>query len=128
MTQTLKLLGFFRELPHGRPDGPSLRSSMRDAGDPNEGDLTSYLSAGATLATTGRMTKDVLVDDSTPVAPLATLTDGVWIWPAYLAYYVRRYHVRVPDDFVVHAASRGWNVPDLTDEDLLDAEARVPRG
>jgi len=36
------------------------------------------------------------------IPPLSMQTDGVWAWPNVLAYYVERYHCRLPDEFVSH--------------------------
>lgn len=125
MTEHVREVGFFAELRHGRPDGPSLRAAVRPTGDPSEDQLVSYLRSGPTLATTGQMASDVLAGDDVPVAPLAVLTDGAWIWPADLAYYVERYHVRLPEEFVQHAAARGWTPPALTHEELVAVELQV---
>jgi hypothetical protein len=71
------------------------------------------------------MVSDVLASDAVPVARLAVLTDGAWIWPADLAHYVERYHVRLPGEFVEHAAGRGWTPPALTHEELVAVEMQV---
>jgi hypothetical protein len=83
------------------------------------------LRAGATLAVASApAVTDVLTKDSRPIAPLATLTDGVWVWPADLAYYIETYHVRLPDEFAEHAASNSWIPPKLTHADLVELSAR----
>ena len=28
------------------------------------------------------------------------LTDGIWLWPGDLAYYVKRYHLKLDEDFL----------------------------
>ncbi len=57
---------------------------------------------------------------STSIAPSLVLTDGVWLWPSVLAYYVARYHVLVDPDFVDHARACNWTVrqTDLPLDDL----------
>jgi hypothetical protein len=128
VSNPLQMVGYFVELPHGRPDGGSLRASMRPEGDSFETELVAYLNGGVTLATTGRMTQDVLSDDPASVAPLATLTDGEWMWPADLGYYVAHYHIALPDAFVRHIAECGWIIPRLSDDQLLEAESRARSG
>lgn len=118
------LVGFFSELPHGQPDGPSLRAALRDDADPLEPEIVAYLRGGATLATTGRMADDVISSEE-DIAPLAILTDGEWMWPADLAYYVETYHVRLPQDFIEHIASQGWEPPSLSRAQLSDVERRA---
>jgi hypothetical protein len=42
------------------------------------------------------------------------MIDGVYAWPGDLPFYVRRYHVRLRDDFVAHMRANGWTVPPLS--------------
>jgi hypothetical protein len=39
-------------------------------------------------------------------------SDGVWLWPEGLAHYVDKHGIRLPDEFVAHAASREFRPPD----------------
>ena len=45
---------------------------------------------------------------STSIEPGCVLTDGVWLWPAVLSYYVARYHVKLDPEFVAHASANNW--------------------
>ena len=38
----------------------------------------------------------------------ADLTDGTWVWPEGLSHYVDVHSVRLPDEFVQHAAARDF--------------------
>jgi hypothetical protein len=38
------------------------------------------------------------------------MTDGVWLWPAGLIYFIEKYNVRVPQEFIEYAANHGWRV------------------
>ena len=42
------------------------------------------------------------------------LTDGTWIWPEGLAHYVHMHKIRLPDEFVAHAASRRFKIPKMS--------------
>jgi hypothetical protein len=46
------------------------------------------------------------------------ITDGVWVWPEYLEYYVATYHVELPKAFVRHMEQSSWTAPPVTDEQL----------
>ena len=102
----LKRAGFFRELTHGDPEGPSIQrfANVFKAGE----NLVAarYLSGGAILATTGTFVDDYFEPSHTSVAPADIRTDGVWVWPADLAYYVEKYSVLVPEDFLLHMRTR----------------------
>jgi hypothetical protein len=43
-------------------------------------------------------------------APRELWTDGVYVWPADLAYYVERYHARLPRSFWYHARDNEWRI------------------
>ncbi|GAA3855095.1 hypothetical protein ACWEP2_13730 [Streptomyces sp. NPDC004279] len=114
-----RFLGEFRELKHGRPDGPSLHASLRSKGDPHEADLVRYLRAGSMLAASGSAVYDVLSPTNELIDGLHLLTDGEWFWYPDLAHYVERYHVPVDDRFVEHARLRGWSAPQLSEAELI---------
>jgi hypothetical protein len=116
-----KRIGFFRELD-GYTDGPSLRDAVRSEPQADEENLARYLAAASVLATTGHQVHDVLDPGRERVAPEAVLTDGEFVWPADLAYYVATYHVVVPDDLVAGARARSWSPPDLSPQEMVRVE------
>lgn len=121
----LRRVGFFRELRHGQPEGPSLRGSVAAEPHPEEDRIVAYLRQGAVVAVSGVMAHDVLDGDQKPIAVLATLTDGTWLWPSDLAYYVETYHARLPDDLLRHASCLRWVPPTLDPGALADVEERL---
>jgi hypothetical protein len=117
----LRRVGFFRELRHGDPGGPSLRELINPSPTPNEERILAYLRSGEIIASTGATIGDVLDPSKSDVAVLEIATDGVWAWPADLTYYVASYHVTLPDDFTLHLERNGWIVPPLTDTEVTSA-------
>lgn len=117
--------GFFRELPHGLPDGESLREAVSPTANGPQGQeekLLNYLWGNTVLAATASLVDDVLNPDAKAVAPLEIVTDGAWVWPRDLGYYVEKYHVNVPLPFVLHIELRNWVQPPLSPEELLQVE------
>lgn len=110
-------VGFFCELPHGHADGPSLKESVRDAPGPHERDVVDYLQHGVLFIGSPGPVRDV-VDNSGPIGTASVRTDGVWAWFADLPYYVERYHVVLPTEFLEHAARCNWRVPNISIEQL----------
>ena len=51
--------------------------------------------------------------DGRPTVPVAFHTDGVWVWPAAVNYYLRRYGVPPDPDLVNHARSNGFRPPEV---------------
>ncbi|MEU6914235.1 hypothetical protein [Streptomyces olindensis] len=122
-----RFLGEFRELEHGRTDGPSLRDCVRSEGESHEADLVRYLRAGSVPAATTARVHDVLSPGNELIGGLHLLTDGEWFWYSDLAHYVERYHVPLDARFVDHARTRGWTPPQLTDAELVRlADAFLP--
>lgn len=106
----LRKVGYFRELPHGDPEGPSLVASLRDGPRPEHSRVVAYLESGVGLIGCGGRTYDVLSPTREPIGPPHILTDGVWQWPADLAYYVSRYYADLPGDFVDHMRAANWTI------------------
>lgn len=110
------IVGGFRELEYGSPDGPSIRAAVRTAAPGHEGDLVRYLRAGTTLVATPSAVPDVLSETGAFIGGLHLLTDGHWLWYSDLAHYVGHYHVELDPAFIEHARSNNWTVPQVSDE------------
>ncbi|MGW1617352.1 hypothetical protein ACWCQZ_50315 [Streptomyces sp. NPDC002285] len=107
-------IGFFREMPHGDPAGLSLAEACYDTPAPNEENVAAYLEQGhVRIAATG-ITYDVFDPDILVGAP-HQLTDGRFEWPGDLAYYVRKYHLRLQAPFIAHMQANAWQVPSEVD-------------
>jgi hypothetical protein len=123
----LKPVVRFCEFPFGMASDPSMREFMVDQPWESQREAVAYLCSGHIL---GYLMGSRLRDhfDRTSYADvivnggreggLTPLTDGTYFWPAGLAYFVERYNVRLPQEFLDHAASNGWKVD----------EARASRG
>ena len=108
---SVQRIGFFRELKHGKADGPSLRESLAQDADADDANVAKYLRAGVALASAPGIVRDILAKDTPIIGSLSIFTDGVYAWPSDLAHYVERHHARVPAEFVAHARANNWAVP-----------------
>jgi hypothetical protein len=118
----VQLLGFFRELRHGYPDGPAFGEVRRDSPGIHETDVVGYLDNGEVLASSGEWVRDEFDEEHAPIGQLNILTDGTWVWPSDLSYYVARYHVALPGEFLADAAAHGWTPPRLSEDALARVE------
>lgn len=115
----MRRAGFYREMQIAGDEHPSLREAIGTLSEDAEKDrIVRYLADGRGVVMAPAMVGDALDPDRPAVAELGLLTDGEWLWPAELEYYVARYDVGVPDLFVEHMAANGWTVPSLTGEEL----------
>lgn len=113
-------IGFFRELKHGRVDGPSLRDAMRDAGKPGESRIAAYLRTAPILLHALGPVTDVLAPKGDYICAPNIHTDGAYAWPEDLAYYVERYHVALPLEFLAHLAAAKWKAPADVDTSTIE--------
>src|SRR5262245_5146912 len=96
----LRRIGFFCELPHGDLDGPSLKDAVRPQANYEVKSVAKYLrNAPAMYAYFGQV-QDVLNPTQSYIGPTDVRTDGVWVWPEDLAYYVEHYNVVLPMEFL----------------------------
>lgn len=117
MTKLIRV-GFFREMKHGEPGDPSLAAARAGAPQPHQDAIAGYLAAGHVYIATPRLAKDVL-DGKTVIGPPSYLTDGTYVWPGDLAYYVRSYNVQLPAAFIEHAFALGFAMPTSVDRSQL---------
>ncbi len=114
--------GFFRELRHGDSDGPPLREAIDiDQGHDDE-TIGAYLRAGNTLAATAMPVDDILDATKTNIAGLTLMTDGTWLWPSDLAYFVETYGVAVPPELRNHIVAHLGDPTKLSPEELAALE------
>lgn len=62
-------------------------------------------------------------EQNEPIAPLSFYSDGKWVWPSYLSYYITHgYYSLLPDDFIKDITSNNFIVPLISDEEIRSAE------
>jgi hypothetical protein len=96
-----------------------LKSRCSDTPQPDEERILGYLGADLDISGVGCTGWDRLGARHLNLG-LSFRSDGVWVWPNLLEYYVREYHLRIPDEFVRHMAARNWRPPQ---PDELDFES-----
>ncbi|WP_447008588.1 glycohydrolase toxin TNT-related protein [Saccharothrix isguenensis] len=106
--------------PGGRPSvsRPPVAEADRDL-------LLSYLDR-APVAVIGRgFDADVLNPDAPALVPVAFQTDGHWIWPAAVGYYLRTYGVPPEPELVERAKAQDFVLPEVTEEVRVAAAANL---
>jgi hypothetical protein len=64
--------------------------------------------------------RDILDKNDTTIGEINILTDGEWAWPSDLAYYVEKYHARIPEEMLRSMERNKWKPP--IDVDLKSLE------
>jgi hypothetical protein len=115
----LKPVVRFREFPFGTSNDPSMKEFMAPTPWPRQEKVLEYLRSGLILAYP--MGADLMdwfdrpnranpLIAGKPLGGVTPLTDGEWFWNAGLIHFIERYNVRVPDEFIEHAARNNWIV------------------
>ncbi len=104
-------VGYFHELAdHERRD--QLTALRRDTAVDDESKIVDYLKSGIDAGAVMMIENDVLATSSKAIGEVLLKSDGVWIWPTSLAYYVKEYHLSLPTEFIEHMVKNDWRVPD----------------
>lgn len=118
----LKSIGFFKELSHGLENGESLKEDISNNPQVNEDSIVKYLENGIIYCISPGLVYDVLDEKRGIIGSLSTLTDGKWIWPSDLSYYVRKYHVKLNEEFLLYMENNNWTIPNDHDIELEQLE------
>ena len=105
-----KRVGFFFELSTAQ-QRDRVRELSREQPHPNEHEIVRYLSGGVDAGASMMIEHDFLEEPPRVLGEVILRSDGEWIWPSSLAYYVRQYHVELPNEFVELMKENNWQVP-----------------
>lgn len=90
--------------------------------------LFEYLGSAPVVLAERGLDLDRLSPTPVPKVPVAFHTDGVWIWPAAVNYYLQEYNVAPEAELVAHVRSTGFSVPEVPEQALQAAAAHIGRG
>ncbi|WP_146371234.1 hypothetical protein [Symmachiella macrocystis] len=117
----LRTEGFFREFGLGNNDGVPMESLFRSHAVQDEEKIVRYLTEGHLVAFSpggpGEQTDPSIVHNVTGL-----YTDGVYVWPDALSFYVAEHHLQISDEFVRHMERSGWRIPSEDEIDLTSLE------
>lgn len=113
----IKSQGYFKEMPHGTSTCPSIKDYIGKEDITMVEKICTYLTSGIAIAVTPGIVNDVINPDKGVAGTPSALTDGTWVWPGDLAYYVKNYRLKLPDEFVKTMQDSNWEIT-LTLEDI----------
>jgi len=91
--------------------------------DPRElAALTAYLTQAPVALATTKTGEDEMAPGAGLVVPRAYHTDGAWIWPAAVGYYLHRYRLPPQSGLLEHIRARGFQLGRV-DEELRQTAA-----
>ncbi|MBR6404353.1 MAG: hypothetical protein IKS48_13305 [Eubacterium sp.] len=116
----LTSVGFYKEMPHGGDSELSILDFVDKAKD-NIYKIVKYLIDGKALIISPGLVDDVIDSSKGPAGTPTVYTDGKWIWPGDLAYYVKNYHLELPQDFLDYMKEKNWTVDFSLDDMDFDS-------
>ncbi len=119
----LKSIGYYKEMLQGKETDPSIHDVVKKGDASLVNKICKYLSNGTAVIVCPGVTTDVIANATGAVGTGSSYTDGIWLWPDDLAYYVKKYNIALPDDFLDTMKANGWNNPgtklDLSEEEIV---------
>jgi len=103
----------------------SIHEVIQNQASANEMRIAAYLSHGTGLMSAEELVRDVLDPEQPVIGTLTLMTDGEWIWPADLAHYVGKYHVKIHDGLLQHMEDNGWECPKPTLAELAAMQRSI---
>ena len=73
--------------------------------------LAAYLSSGVICVGSPGIVCDIIAGTEEPIGSGSLLTDGKWLWPDDLGYYILRYKIELPVLFITFARERDYLPP-----------------
>jgi hypothetical protein len=107
-----------------KPDGGPLIN--RPKLDPREVPaLVAYLTRAAVVLSAPGTTRDELVPGAPPNVPRVFHSDGVWVWPAAVGYYLSLYQLPPQPELLAHVRARQYTLGPVPPQVLQAAAAQI---
>jgi len=87
--------------------------------------LTAYLTKAPVALATTKTGEDEMAPGAGLVVPRAYHTDGDWIWPAAVGYYLHRYRLPPNTELLEHIRARGYQVGPVSEGRRQAAAAQM---
>ena len=111
--------GFFKEMSYSEETDVSIKPFINTETDKVLIDkVCNYLDCGVVIMECCGTTIDALNESNGIAGVPSLLTDGVWVWPGDLSYYVRKYKIKLSDEFMLTLKQNNFNV-NVNSEEIL---------
>ncbi len=119
----LKTVGYYKEMQQGKKNDGSIFDYIKKGDLSEMENICAYLESGVEFIVTPGTSIDVINPENGTAGVPSDYTDGIWLWPGDLSYYVRNYNLKLPDEFVLTMKQNHWRVPvSIDDLDCDDIE------
>ena len=116
--------GYYKEMPYAEDTDPSILDSIGKANPEEIDNICSYLNAGVVLITCCGTSTDIIKPENGIAGTPSVMTDGAWVWPGDLNYYVKNYQLALNPEFITYMKEHKWKV-DLQESELDYASIEI---
>ena len=113
----IKTICVFKELLYGTDGDPSIKDYISNKENANKDKIINYLNGGVCVAACTAVVSDVINEKNGDIGTPDALTDGKFQWYADLSYYVEKYNLELPKEFIDNMVKNNWKIP-ITDKDI----------
>ena len=100
----------FKEMPYTtNKNADTIKNHLSKSPINNKNEIINYLRSGICLAACTGFTKDVLDDTKMSGIP-NSMTDGKYHWYEDIIYYIDKYNMMPPKDFIEYMKKNNWEV------------------
>ena len=96
----MKIIGLIEEHSNRNKFSQPYKEFRKGIFNSSKLQILDYLNQGVLFATTMQVVSSLEANDKTIIGGIAYYTDGKWIWPNYLVYYLTKYDIEIPKYFV----------------------------
>lgn len=123
----MKILGLYEGFWSTEASSPigKIEEFTRKTPPSDEEAVRDYLMNGHEIFVAMGVIGDVLGSDYRIVGGDSIFTDGEWVWRGDLWFYVHRYHVSLPEEFLEKVRSHNYEVPSVPDSILEEIHVQA---
>ena len=112
----LRTVGYYKEMPHGKETDNSIFDFIYKESKDNAEKIYQYLKSGVEFVVSPEVTQDIITPEKGTSGVASDYTDGIWLWPGDLAYYVKNYNLKLPDEFISTMEQNNWQISKTIDD------------
>ncbi|MFE1913512.1 hypothetical protein [Streptomyces anandii] len=102
-----------------------LRRRVGEIPEGERGKIAEYLRSGTPIIALMGFSEDILGKKFARSGGTAIMSDGRFFWRLDTADYVECYGIGLPEEFIVHGASRQWIAPALSRDEIIEIDDRL---
>lgn len=108
-------IGFFKELYGCEQSTESIKDYVSDNPHPDEKKIIQYLNSSENggIVLCGPVKDEMKKFFKPTIGGLSISSDGNFQWRSDLPYYIKKYHIKLPEEFIEHMRKHNWTCKNI---------------